>query len=199
MRSLSTSAFGQPSETKEMRGAARCSVWAMSVIEALALPRAGGGGKQRPAKPRAAERGANRASTARIRARTMRSQVEPWLATFVCLSRHCVVRHRSGTLRHAMHTKGGLPFNSVHFTQVRCRMSRGGSVIHEGPNAPGVIYDYPVDRHGGFGGSDGSSAKRGEGGDCKHNLSHFTPSLLIALTMVSPRERKDSPAMAARR
>ena len=48
-----------------------------------------------------AERGANRASTARIRARTMRSQVEPWLATFVCLSRHCVVRHRSGTLRHA--------------------------------------------------------------------------------------------------
>jgi hypothetical protein len=31
MRSLSTSAFGQPSETKEMRGAGRCSGWTMSV------------------------------------------------------------------------------------------------------------------------------------------------------------------------
>src|SRR5271157_439767 len=31
MRSLSTSALGQPSETKEMRGAGRRSVWAMSV------------------------------------------------------------------------------------------------------------------------------------------------------------------------
>src|ERR1700729_2108821 len=43
MRSLSTSAFGQPSETKEMRGAARCSVWAMSVIEARLATGAGRG------------------------------------------------------------------------------------------------------------------------------------------------------------
>jgi hypothetical protein len=32
MRSLSTSAFGQPSETKEMRGAVRRSIWEVSVI-----------------------------------------------------------------------------------------------------------------------------------------------------------------------